>query len=254
MSDTKVEKAAVNWFEALNEQTGWSDQSKFLSWLTGVVGQQLQPSQAAQDRFADTLKRIRMHLGNIHFGLPEDLAWLNRELKVCRPGLYPLDVSTLPTGSRLPAFRIDPTCIQQNVDAGKKLKFGNHDDNTLEALRLTLVLQFAAFVGSSLDADDAEMPRVDRCRGLYRDDVALPDAAVYPPIVESQWRKEIEVLQENESSANDVLRCEYFFLKTAKARFCSDACRFSTFQIMKQLQEPGYLATKQKRYRLKTKK
>ncbi len=252
MSDSKVEKAAVNWVEALNEQTEWTDQTRFLSWLAGAIGKHLQPSQEAQNRFADTLKRIRTHLGNIHFGLPEDLVWLNRELKVCRPGLYRADVSTLPTASRLPAFRVDATCIQEDLAAGENLKYGL-EDSPLEALRLTLLLQFAEFVGSSLDADDAEMLRVDRCRGLYRAEMALPAAAVYPPAVESQWRKEIEVFQENEISADDVLRCEYFFLKTAKARFCSDACRFSTFQIMKQLQQPGYLATKQKRYRLKTK-
>ncbi len=253
MSDAKVEKSAVNWFETLNEQTAWSDQSKFLSWLAEVVGQALRPSQAAQDRFADTLKRIRTHLGNIHFGLSGDLAWLNRQLEVCRPGLFPDSESSLSVPSRMPTFRVDATFIQQNAHAFE-INSANSDDIALEALRLTLVLQFSAFAGGSLDANDAETSSIDRCCGLYRDDVALPDAAVYPPAVESQWRKEIEVLQEHESRAHDVLRCEYFFVKTAKARFCSDACRFSTFQIMKQLQEPDYLATKQKRYRQKTKK
>jgi hypothetical protein len=130
---------------------------------------------------------------------------------------------------------------------------GNHttpaDDKSLEQLRLTLLMQFADFIGGTIDSGMTDAARIDRCRGLYREDSEIPLAASFPTAVEDKWRNEIDLLVEYENSATDVVRCEYFFPRTPKARFCSDACRFSTFQITKQLQEPNYLADKQKRYR-----
>jgi hypothetical protein len=243
MAAKKPEKVAVTWFEALNEQATWTSSAKFLSWLSDVVGQEMKPGPPAMIKFAQTLRRIRLQAGNLHFGGALDSSWLNGELQNCRPGLFPSIETSGSKGStrapRLPAFRVDAQ--------------GTSDDAVVDALRLTLLLQFAAFAGDTVSEDNATM-RIERCRGLYRDDDEMPDAATFPVEIEKRWRDEIDVLDNNAANAEDILRCGDFFVKTPKARFCSDACRFSTFQITKQLQEPDYLATKQKRYREKSKK
>lgn len=231
----KSKNQAVTWFEALNEQVEWSDPSKMLKWQADVFGFQLQPSQISQERFISSLQNMRMHLGSVHFKNSVELTWLDEELKLCRPRL---SAKTIPN-SRMPAFRAD-------VDASNS---ESQSDTLIEQLRLTLLMQFAEFVGSTVDSGAESGRPIDRCRGLYRDESQVPELASYPASIEKQWRDEIELLQEYEIAAADVVRCEYFFPKTAKGRFCSDSCRFSTFQITKQLQEPNYLAEKQKRYR-----
>ncbi|MBS1954723.1 MAG: hypothetical protein JST89_11085 [Cyanobacteria bacterium SZAS-4] len=231
-------KQAVTWFEALNEQVEWSDPSTMLKWQADVFGFQLQPGQLSQEKFALSLRKMRMHLGSAHFKSPVELSWLDDELKSCCPRL----ITNSPLKSRLPAFRAD---IEEH-DASNSEAAANA---LLEQLRLTLLMQFAEFIGGTVDSG-AEIARpIDRCRGLYRDESKVPEAAAYPAEIEKRWRAEIELLQEFDVAADDVVRCEYFFPKTAKGRFCSDSCRFSTFQITKQLQEPNYLAAKQKRYR-----
>ncbi len=234
----KVRKQAVTWFEALNEQVEWSDPSMMLKWQADVFGFQLQPGQQSQGKFALSLRQMRMHLGSAHFESSVELSWLDEELKSCRPRL---NAKSAPN-SRLPAFRADAAEPDSSSAASEA-------DMLIEQLRLTLLMQFAQFIGSTIDSGVEYGRSVDRCRGLYRDESKVPESAAYPASLEKQWRNEIELLQEFETAAVDVVRCEYFFPKTAKGRFCSDSCRFSTFQITKQLQEPNYLAAKQKRYR-----
>lgn len=232
MSPKKTVKAAVTWFEALNEQSLWTSGAMRTAWLADVTGTAINPSDASLAKFDDTLRRIRLHAGAMHFGAGESVAWLNEELRNCCPGLYESSQA-----GRLPAFRIEAD--------------SDDHDEILNALRRTLIMQFAAFVGDVLQNGE-QASRIERCEGLYRDD-ALPVVARFPVDVETAWRKEIDVLEENAADAEDVLRCGDFFLKSPKARFCSDKCRFTTFQIAKQLQEPGYLANKQKRYRERNK-
>ncbi|MFN8657077.1 MAG: hypothetical protein U0105_12125 [Candidatus Obscuribacterales bacterium] len=228
MSPKKSIKAAVTWFEALNEQSLWTSAAMRNNWLAEVTGRSIAPSQAALAKFDDSLRQIRLHAGAMHFGDADNVDWLNHDLGNCRAGLYATTDS-----SRLPRFRVEA--------------HSNNDDEILESLRLTLIMQFAAFVGDVMQ--NGEQPsRIERCEGLYRDD-DLPSVARFPKDVETKWRREIDVLDGSGESADDVLRCGDFFLKSPKARFCSDKCRFTTFQIVKQLQEPDYLANKQKRYR-----
>jgi hypothetical protein len=248
MSEERVETSTVTWFEALNQQTDWTEAGSLNLWLATVFGSDVQPGQDSQDRFTATLRRMRLQLGQLHFSNSTELAWLNEELTTCRPELQ-LHQNRSVTGSRLPTFRINATGFDQNANS---VSPNNDDDDLLQALRLTLLLQFAQFLGDTIDGVIGGSLRIDRCLGLYRDDLPLPQSAAFPVGVEKQWREEIDVLQVPD--AKDVQRCEYFFPKTSKARFCSDSCRFSTFQIMKQLQEPNYLANKQKRYRAKTKR
>jgi hypothetical protein len=247
MTEQRAESSPVTWFEALNQQTGWTELSSLNSWLAKVFGSDVEPGQDCQDRFTATLGRMRLQLGHFHFSDSIDLAWLNEELTTCRPVLQ-LHQNRSVNGSRLPTFRISAAGLDKKASTASPKQ---DDDDLLEALRLTFLLQFAQFLGDTVDGGISSSLRIDRCLGLYRDDLPLPEAAAFPAGVEKQWREEIDVLQA--ADAKDVQRCEYFFPKTSKARFCSDSCRFSTFQIMKQLQAPNYLADKQKRYRAKAK-
>lgn len=231
-----VEKRSVTWYEALNAQVEWQDSSMMLGWLEDVFGHSVQPGAEALERFGDSLRRMRLQLGEAHFEKQFDFAWLNEELKDCRVHLARR--SERQNHDRLPALR---------VLSGAALKLDA--DSLLEALRRTLLLQFAQFVGGVADGGADETPRIDRCRGLYRDDSSVAEQAAFPQNIEKKWREEIELLVQYDSAALDVERCEYFFPRTPKGRFCSDSCRFSTFQITKQLEEPNYLAEKQKRYR-----
>lgn len=227
----------LTWFEALNEQYHWLAPEDFSGWFHSVVGGKQRskpPTQSAINRFTNTLRQLRLNAAAVHFGTVIDTNWLNEQLQECR-----LVVDTSTDSARWPALRVRAN--------------SSEPDDVLEALRLTLILQFASFIADNLDNRDSSS-RIERCLGLYRNDAPLPEAAVFPAELESKWRQEIALINDNAASADDILRCEDFFVKTPKARFCSDACRFSTFQIAKQLQEPDYLATKQKRYRERAKK
>lgn len=264
-----AEKPAVTWYEALNQQVEWTEKSMMLGWLADVFGRKIGPGDESLERFSASLRAMRLQLGHSHFDKSFDLSWLNKELTECRPQLE-LDVDRK---SRLPCMRAgasdyvsasesprssESPRVSEHVSASGYLRadlgegvFGSSPDadSLLELLRKTLLLQFAQFIGGIIDSGIDETPRIDRCHGVYRDDSNVPDLAAFPPKVEKQWRDEIELLVQHEAAASDVVRCEYFFPRTAKGRFCSDSCRFSTFQITKQLEEPNYLADKQKRYR-----
>jgi hypothetical protein len=264
-----AEKTAVTWYEALNQQVEWTEKSMMLGWLADVFGRKVGPGDESLERFSDSLRAMRLQLGHAHFDKSFDLSWLNKELTECRPQLE-LDIGRK---SRLPSMRVDSgdlvsasgyprasqsSRVSEHTSASDYLRAGEGEgafagspdaDSLLDLLRKTLLLQFAQFIGGIIDSGIDETPRIDRCRGVYRDDSDVPDFAAFPPKVEKQWRDEIELLVQHEAAASDVLRCEYFFPRTPKGRFCSDSCRFSTFQITKQLAEPNYLADKQKRYR-----
>ncbi|HEY9731512.1 MAG TPA: hypothetical protein V6C89_06345 [Drouetiella sp.] len=247
-----TEKPAVSWYEALNEQVEWTDGNMQLSWLADVFGSPVSPSERTLERFNASLRAMRLQLGESHFARSFDLSWLNDELRESRPqlewhvgataGSSQADLGVV-RGSRLPSLRASTANIISDDGANCNA------DSLVELLRLTLLLQFAQFIGGIIDSGIDEAPRIDRCRGLYKIDSNVPDQAAFPPEVEKRWRNEIELLVQHDAVATDVVRCEYFFPRTAKGRFCSDSCRFSTFQITKQLEEPNYLADKQKRYR-----
>ncbi|MFN8555042.1 MAG: hypothetical protein U0103_26540 [Candidatus Obscuribacterales bacterium] len=248
-----AEKRAVTWYEALNEQVEWKDRAMMLAWLTDVFGHAVEPGPEALKRFSVSLRRMRLQLGDAHFEKNFDFAWLNEELNQCR--LQFEHHSDSKPHDRLPALRAGlGTAADMSARSGRgvdSVECSRHPDadSLLEMLRRTLLLQFAQFISSIADGGADDAPRIDRCRGLYRDDSSVAEEAAFPLNIEKRWRDEIELLVQHDSVASDVGRCEYFFPRTPKGRFCSDSCRFSTFQITKQLEEPNYLADKQKRYR-----
>ncbi len=226
----------INWIDVLNDQTTWKTRQEFLAWFSQLTGRPPSLTEDSINEFESTLRFIREQLAALHFSKSINLNELNQRLRQITVQLA--DCSTESAKIRLPSFR---AYAQSKNDADVLRSIGN-----------SLLLQFAQAAGSAIDSDFENMP-FSRCEGLYKrsleDDIAA--AAAYPGQTEQRWREEITLLKETSTQSDDLLRCSDFFVKTPKGRFCSDACRFTTFQIAKQLQDPNYLAEKQRRYRKK---
>jgi hypothetical protein len=106
----------------------------------------------------------------------------------------------------------------------------------------------------STSPHDGQTASIARCVGLFRENSNARLSVVRSISNESErrWRDEIDLLKDYELTESPaVQRCADIFLAAPKAKFCSDACRFTTFQLAKQLRDPRYHADKQKRYRNK---
>lgn len=174
---------------------------------------------------------MRRQLSALHFGEALDLSYLNEELTGVELELAGPAGTDRKRVSGLPAFRARPR--------------GLDDAAVLRCIEDTLVLEFAEFVGACLD--DPDEARIARCEGLYRESKSRHLAPVpsFPADIELRWRKELPVLAESGLESDpEIKRCADFFIVKAKGRFCSDECRFRTFQVAKQLKEPRYLAEK----------
>lgn len=210
----------LDWTEILNEEAAWHDYADFRKWFSETAPGLPVPDPAACQKFRADLSIIRLEAASIYFGKKPNLSLINDRLR----GVS-LEIDAQVTqGTRLPPL----------LDSGGEI---------LSRLFGGLLVGFAQFVA------DCERggPGLCRCQGVFRDarmaGTALPD-------YETDYRKEIELLQEQHLIGDPAIqRCADFFVGRSKARFCSDNCRFITFQISKQLKEPGYLAEKQRRYR-----
>lgn len=236
MSVVKPEK--LSWVKVLNDEAEWQRPEDMISWLSNNCGQRLNPSKKAQDGFAELLRLMRSVADSFHFGEDLKLDWMDERLAKASFALGYEDWLPVPLSEFLPLLHA-------------RVK-DSSDDAILEAISQTLILQFSQFVDSALTS--GEDCGVSRCQGIFR----LPgnaklDALTAPSSeTEIRWRKEIDLLNEHDLiNANELQRCHDLFIASPKARFCSDACRFATFQIAKHLKAPGYHAEKQKRYRKK---
>jgi hypothetical protein len=233
--------AKLNWVEILNEQATWQVYDDLIAWASLQVGRPISLPEQAVEAFNETLNFMRRQLSALHFGEALDLGYLNEELAQVEVELVGPAGTDQKKLSGLPAFRARPS--------------GRDDAAVLRCIEHTLLLQFAEFVGTCLD--DPDENRIARCEGLYRESRSRHLAPVpsFPADIELRWRKELPVLAESGLESDpEIKRCADFFVVKAKGRFCSDECRFRTFQIAKQLKEPGYLAEKQKRYRQRREK
>lgn len=228
--------ARLNWIDVLNEQATWTSYEDLIAWFSGLIGQPVSLSQPIMEDFQNGLNFIRRQLSAVHFHEPVDIAGLDVRLRDVRLELVENRSANDGYSAVLPTLR------------GRWQS--EEPDAILCALKETLTVQFAFFVAGALD--DSENPGIARCEGLYRkgSSTHLSPVVSFPAEIELRWRKEISVLTESGlESSPEILRCADFFSARAKARFCSDDCRFRTFQLTKQLSDPGYLAAKQKRYR-----
>lgn len=225
-SATEVE-SLLDWREILNEEAVWHDYDEFVVWFNQIAPTLVTPQNREFQKFRADLALIRSWATQVYFGQKPDVSAVNQRLNSI---VLEIDVDAT-AGTRLPSL----------------LAVAREGEGILDRLFGGLLVGFAQFVAAYQNGG----PGLCRCEGVFRDarmsDQELTDA-------EKRYRQELSLLDEEcllEDTA--IQRCADFFFGRSKARFCSDACRFMTFQISKQLKEPGYLAEKQRRYRSKRK-
>lgn len=217
----------LDWMDVLNEQFEWNTTEDLKKWFAKLTGKQSDLSNASINEFQKCLNFIRDQVSALHFDETVDTKALDKKLSTIKLSMAKTDV--------LPHLHA-------------KLQ-GASDTDLLKAMEETILVQFAAFLSDFL-SDEGETS-LNRCAGLYKEQRSFDGESLAPPMdTEKRWRKEIPILIECKLlSSPDIHRCGDFFIGKAKARFCSEACRFRTFQLNKQLTEPDYLADKQRRYR-----
>lgn len=224
-SADKDSEKPLDWREILNEEATWHDYGDFATWFSRVAGRLPIPSEAQFAKFRSELNFIREEASRIYFNQEPDASGINKRLS-----LYSLEIDTSATsGTRLPSL----------------LAVAKPGDEILDRLFGALLVGFAQFVADYQSGG----PGLCRCEGVFRDARMSADSLTAP---EKRYRQEIALLEEVSLLEDpSIQRCADFFVGRSKARFCSDTCRFMTFQISKQLKDPGYLAEKQRRYRSK---
>ncbi len=225
----------IDWMDALNEQANPWNEMGVSKWLEPLAGNAVVLSEQAIQSFDRTLDFIRMQLSDLHFDGSLDLEAINSRLQHVR---IEIGVPVAPSILRLPALHA------QIADGG--------DDALLKAVEETVLLQFSIFVGQMQDRQDETM--LARCEGIFKEEnvTGIFPVPEFPVEIELKWRQEIPVLVEQKlEQTPEIQRCADFFVPRGRARFCSDECRFRTFQLVKQLTDPRYLANKQRRYRQK---
>ena len=231
---------APSWVEVLNDQSDWVSAQDGAGWFGKLLGlENTVISNATLERFMDSLCQMRSIVYALHFGEEPNFAWLKSELAAAQ-----LDFDWPQENPSLPALR------------GKTSS--DSTDGLLDSFRVGLILQFASELADSIGtAGDKGKERitVQRCEGLYRNPRANK-ISIVPAISEEtelRWRKEIPVLVEESllESDTEIQRCADLYIASSRSKYCAERCRYSTFQIIKQLKEPDYLAEKQRRYRKK---
>lgn len=224
----------LDWVEVLNEQKRWRSRAELLAWFSALIGRNVCIRDGTLDGFEEALHFMRNQISNLHFGDPVDLIWLDTQLKTVSLGVNHHQGAQPGEDSQLPLFRA-------------RVK-GMLDTDLLRAVKDTLLIQFAEFVGQCLDN---EACLVNRCEGIYR--ATNSDAAplyLAEADAEVRWQAELRVFPEvGSESAADLHRCANLFTGSSKTRFCADTCRFATLQLTKLLVEPTYQPDKQRRFR-----
>lgn len=224
----------LDWMDVLNEQTHWHSRADFRAWFNELVGRPATLLDGTIDGFEEALGFMRRQLGNLHFGEPVDLLWLDTQLKTISLGLLHHQGAQEGQDSRLPRFR-------------SRVK-GMIDSDLLRAVKDTMLVQFAEYVGDALDGTSVRS--IMRCEGLHRElPGCIPEAARYSNEIEERWLAELPAIRRAGETGVDLHRCVNLYAGSAKSQFCSDTCRFATFQLEKQLGQPTYVADKPRRYR-----
>lgn len=231
--------AKVDWIVFLNEQSEWRSRQDLGKFLCSFLGRSsLELSDESIESFSDALAGMRRILYDSHFDCAPDFAWLSTELQSVK-----LKLNWVPQAReslRLIAY----TDLDHERSSG--------DEMLLSSLLAELILRFSLDLSDSF-RDESKFP-VQRCEGLYREQGAgkLSSIPGVSDDIELKWREELEILVEKSQTSNaELQRCADLFSANSRSKFCSDKCRFSTFQIVKQLKDPAYLADKQRRYRQK---
>jgi hypothetical protein len=227
-------KRKLVWVDVLNEQTRWGSRTDFCNWFDQLVGRKTNLLDGTIEGFVESLGFMRRSVAHLHFGEPIDLMWLDTQLKTVTLGLLHHQGAQEGEDSQMSRFR-----------ARTK---GMIDSDLLRAVKDSLLVQFAEYVGDTLDGTASHV--VSRCEGTYRrSTVDTCVSSGYTPEMDATWRDEIPLLARSTPATVDIERCTNLFAGNPKTRFCGDACRFATLQIAKSVQEPGDLTAKQRRRR-----
>mgnify|MGYP003386131523 CR=1 FL=1 len=237
-----------DWISALNDQTEWKTDADATAWLMQLSRQTIiqgnkDPSKSkVQSGSKDPSERDpaeRKYPSN------EVILFLKELIQNIRAIVYALHFG------KEPDLRFLEKCV-----SSLKLTFDKSLTLKASLNNVAVPEPFSTILGSMIlsfanDLSESQSKKkgifVHRCEGLFRnstDDSREPS--------ESLWRQEIPALAQNPpQNVADIQRCEDLFIPRSRSKYCSDTCRFSTFQITKQLHEPEYLADKQRRYRQK---
>lgn len=233
----KEERKILNWIDVLNEHSEWTSDGNVNKWLAGILQKEdAHANKAACKAFFETLSQIRTCIYESHFcSQTSTFAWLNEQLKNIH---LIFDISPEAKHLHLPPLRGQCASLK-------------NDEDILNSIRVTILLQFANDLSATLSSGGEIC---GRCEGLYRDTNAVRLSMV-PAVDDSAellWRAEIDLLVDHSlESEKEIQRCADIFPAAARSKYCSDKCRFNTFQIVKQYKDPNYLAEKQRRYRAK---
>lgn len=226
----------ISWINVLNEESQWHSQRDLSLWLSSIFGSTVRFKEADLERFQGRLDNMRSTIDVLHFGGKADMRWLDDELAKIRLTVCYEDFLPQSLHGVWPLLHA-------------KIKSANGHD-LLDALAQTILIPFTDFVTGALV--DKNAPTIARCEGLFRQN-NQSEISLVRSITEAselKWRLEIDFLKQNDLlKTATVQRCADIFVAAPKAKFCSDTCRFTTFQLVKQLKDPRYHADKQKKYR-----
>lgn len=243
----------IYFLDVLNEQATWSDLEDARIWGSKVLSQNLVDCDDELSSLSRDLSFIRQQLSMLHFREKIAVNELDERLSSIRLAFVLESDDKKDFGSQ--------SGFPGELPSLRAASSGSSPGAMVRCLRDTLLVQFALFLSDAL-AVRAEK-KIARCEGLYRREISRnyrtrallisEESSINENrngSFEERWRKEVPLLAESdEATVRDLIRCEDFFVPTKAAKFCSDACRFNTFQIKKQFSNPDYLADKQRRYR-----
>jgi hypothetical protein len=227
-------KRKLDWTDVLNVQTRWTSRADLQAWFDVIAGRPTHLLEGTVESFVEALGFMRRSAACIHFREPVDLMWLDTQLKTITLGLLHHQGVQQGNEGQMPQCRA-------------RVK-GLIDSDLLRALKDTLLVRFAEYVGDCLDCDAPHL--VSRCQGVYRLSDSAPAWSAdteYPSQIEQRFRDEIPLL--SGSATGDLQRCAHLFFGDQKTRYCSDACRFSASQIAKELGIPDLRAVKPRSFR-----
>lgn len=237
------------WIDLLNLESEWLEPKTDLKVFLGEFLRKFMEAAPSSSHdiddkdleiFLERLSFMRKSIHQIHFGQELNLEPINTQLSQIRPVLS-IDSRTIQTSNE--TYRLPILQAQAQ---------GNSVRDCIQALSDTLFLQYIYFVNESLESNSKSI--ITRCEGLFREETAERLTITKSISLEDEklFRQEIAQLAEADLIGEaSIQRCADLFYMRPKAKFCSDACRFSTFQITKQLTQPDYLKEKQRRYRLR---
>lgn len=241
----------LDWISVLNEQTEWQSERDAEKWLlscaqTGGVESGprnvsnknagvMIPTGKTVEFFCQILSQMRKCIYDLHFGMEPKIESLNTDLHWLK-----LSWQVHPKAGRWGSLIAEYKNPQNPIEAPFSYVIG------------TLLLEFCQDLSRCVEGDGGIF--VHRCEGVFRapgtDKLSLVMGV--DDSIEQKWRQELSLFAEITLAQNsEIQRCADLFISNSRSKYCSDTCRFSTFQISKQVSEPNYLADKQRRYRSK---